>query len=85
MHDNAYAVCMLYRPHLKHNLPSRVRNIPIIGLATGVPVMCDFPLLQDVRDEYLRRHIDPNDYYHYGEMIIDKEYRSKKLGSELLQ
>lgn len=57
----------------------------IIGLATGVPVMSDFPLLQGVRDEYLRRNIDPSLYYYYGEVIIDKNFRGKKIGSKLRQ
>jgi len=55
----------------------------IAGISTGIPVISDSKIAQDVKEIFTKQKTEAEKYYYYGEIMILPEFRGKGLATKL--
>lgn len=55
----------------------------IVGVATGIPLVSNSDIVKDAKATFETHHLNPQDYYYYGEVIVMPEYKGNGLAKKL--
>ena len=74
---------MLYTTDAKATLALAYDDNKIIGISTGIPLLSNADIINDCPNLLMESGEVPADYYYYGEILLEREYRGYGISSRL--
>lgn len=73
-----------YLASAKSSLAAAYRKRKLVGFLTGIPLTDDVDFA-DVAELFKEAHLNPNEYYYFGEIIVDPAHQREGIASHLFK
>ncbi len=60
-------------------------NNQVIGLYSGIPFNSNMSFLHEWEEQALQQDFELEGYYYLGELIVEKTWRNKRIGSQIIE